>query len=60
MSGLNGDLEIGGAVCNYINNCFDTRSDILSYKKETDILKRTQSCITRSGRISKRPTILDL
>ena len=60
MSVLNGDLEVGRAICNYINKCFTVRSELLSYKKENDLLKRTASCITRSGRLSKRPEILDL
>ena len=61
MSGLNGDLEVGRAVCSFVNKCFNLRSELLSYKKkETDVLKRSKSCVTRSGRKSKRPTILDL
>ena len=60
MSGLNGDLEVGRAICSFVNKCFNLRSELLSYKKETDVLKRSKSCVTRSGRNSKRPTILDL
>ena len=60
MSGLDGDLEVGRSTCNYINNCFKIRSDLLSHKKESDILQRVKSCVTRSGRLSKRREILDL
>ena len=60
MSGLNGDLEVGRAICSFVNKCFNLRSELLSYKKETDVLKRSKSCVTRSGRNSKRPKILDL
>ena len=51
MSTLSGDLEVGRAVYNYVNKCFTVRSELLSYKNENDILKRTKSCITRSGRL---------
>ena len=55
MSGLDGDLEVGRSTCNYINNCFKIRSDLLSHKKESDILQRVKSCVTsRSGRLIKR------
>ena len=60
MSGLKGDLEVGKIICKYINLCFKRRSDILCYKKEIDILQRNKPTTTRSGRISKRPAILDL
>ena len=60
MSGLYGDLEVGRIMCNFINKCFEIRSEILSYRRETDILQRSKSSITRSGRISKKPAILDL
>ena len=60
MSGLQGDLEVGKIICKYINNCFKIRSDILCYKKEKDILQRNKPTASRSGRISKRPIILDL
>ena len=60
MSGLNGDLEVGRITCLYINTLFEIRSDLLSQKKESDILKRVRSSVTRYGRLSKRPDILDL
>ena len=60
MSGLDGDVEVGRATCKYINNCFKIRSELLSHKKESDILQRVKSCVTKSGRLSKRREILDL
>ena len=60
MSSLHGDLEVGRIVCNFINSCFVIRSEMLCNKRETDIYQRTKSTTTRSGRVSKRPTILDL
>ena len=60
MSGLNGDLEVGKYFCDFLNKCFSLRSEMLSYSKETNILQRNKSVVTRSGRVSKRPTIFDL
>ena len=60
MSGLDGDLEVGRINCNYVNKCFNIRSELLSHKRESDILQRVKSCVTRAGRVSKRPEILDL
>ena len=60
MSGLEGDHDVGKTFCNYINMCFKRRSEILSQNKERDILQRVVATTTRSGRLSKRPTILDL
>ena len=60
LSGLHGDLEVGKIICTYINESFSIRSEILSNKRENDILQRTKLEVTRSGRISRPPTILDL
>ena len=60
MSGLQGDHDVGKTFCNYINMCFKRRSEILSQNKERDIPQRVVATTTRSGRLSKRPTILDL
>ena len=60
MSGLNGDIEVSKVICEFLNKCFKIRSENLSYKTETDILQRIKPSQTRLGRISKRPTILDL
>ena len=60
MSSLGGDLEVGRIICNFINVCFKIRSDMLCTKREMDILLRPCTTITRTGRISKRPSILDL
>ena len=60
MTGLHGDLEVGRIVCEHINACFNIRSEMLCNKRENDIYQRTKSAITRSGRVSKRPVILDL
>lgn len=60
LSCLNGDLEVGRAICNFINICFSIRSQALSTKIERDIYLRPQITITSSGRHSLRPTKLDL
>ena len=60
MSGLNGDVEVGRAVCDFINACFIKRTQALSEKKENDLYLRPSLTITRLGRNSKRPTRLNL
>ena len=60
MSCMEGDLEVGEVLCNYINSCFEKRALILSEIKEKEIYLRPKSTITSSGRLSKRPIILDL
>ena len=60
ISGLQGDLEVGQTICNFVNECFKIRNESLSCKKETDILQRANTTTTRSGRISKRAEIFDL
>ena len=60
MSCLHGDPDVGRSFCNFINKCFTIRSEILCYKKELDIFQRNKPTVTRSGRSSKRPVILDL
>ena len=60
MSGLDGDLEVTKYFCEYLNECFSLRSDMLSHTRETNLLQRNKAVVTRCGRLSKRPTILDL
>ena len=60
MSCMQGDLEVGETVCNYINTCFEKRTSCLNEKREKEIYLRPQSTITSKGRLSKRPIILDL
>ena len=60
MSSLNGDIEVGRAICDYVNICFKCRSDTLSEIKENNILCRPATTITRSGRVSKRPSRIDV
>ena len=60
MSCMNGDFEVGKAICEFINDCFSKRSKILSIKKENEIYLRPLVTVTNSGRLSKRPTRLDL
>ena len=60
LSGLHGDFEVGRSMCIYINDCLKIRSDKLSYKNEIAILQRSKPTVTRYGRLSKRPVILDL
>ena len=59
MSCLNGDLEVASRLCLFINNCFQIRSDFYNNAKEINILRRPETTQTRSGRISKRPTVFD-
>ena len=60
MSGLQGDLDVSKSFCNYINKCFKLQSEILSYNKGKDLLPPAKPTTTRSRRLSKRLTILDL
>ena len=60
MSYLNGDLEVGLLLCNYVNTCFDIRRDCINSVKENFILCRPETTTTRVGRISKRPNRIDL
>ena len=60
MSYLDGDLEVGRLLCNYVNTCFDIRRDSLNKVKENLIFCRPETTTTRFGRISKRPTRIDL
>ena len=60
MSYMEGDLEFGKAICNFIDLCFEKRSKALAVIKEKEIYLRPLKTTTRSGRISKRRTILDL
>ena len=60
MSGLNGDPDVGRSFCKFINTCFDIRSEMLCYHRERDISQRNKPTVTRSGRLSKRPVVLDL
>ena len=60
MSYLDGDLEVGRLLCNYVNTCFDIRRDSLNKVKENLIFCRPETTTTRFGWISKRPTRIDL
>ena len=60
MSALEGDAEVGLAVCELVNECLLKRAQILCEKNEKEILMRPEVTITKSGRHSKRPDIFDL
>ena len=60
MSALEGDAEVGLAVCDFINECLLKRTQALSENNEREILLRPEITITHSGRHSYRPAILDL
>ena len=60
ISCLNGDYEIGKAMCEFINSCFLKRSLALSMKKEKDIYLRPELTVTKFGRHSKRPSRFDI
>ena len=60
MSCLDGDMEAGTIVCEFINKCFEKRANILNEFNETNKYLRPKLTITRSGRHSKRPALLDL
>ena len=56
MSCMNGDIEVGKAMCEFVNSCFAKRSVMLSLKNENEILLRPKITVTKSGRHSKRPS----
>ena len=60
MSCMQGDLEVGRVLCDFINSCFNKRSIKLAEIKEDEIYLRPISTVTQSGRVSKRPNILNL
>ena len=60
MSCLNEDVEVVKLFCEYINNCFDKRRETYNTIRQDEIFKRPLSTLTRSGRISKRPTRIDI
>ena len=60
MSCLNGDYEVSSIVCDFLNECFGIRRDSNNQAKENNILLRPETTKTRCGRISKRPTRIDL
>ena len=60
ISALEGDAEVGLAVCDFINECLLKRTQALSENNEREILLRPEITITHSGRHSYRPAILDL
>ena len=55
MSCVNGDLEVGKEFCNFLNACFNIRTEAIKEIQEKKILCRPESTITRLGRVSKRP-----
>ena len=57
ISGFNGDLELSLIICDYINTCFEKRNTSVLNKKQ---IENVNIVITRSGRVSKRPSILSL
>ena len=57
---MEGDPDVGRSVYNFINQSLKIRSEMLSIKKEREIALRIKPTVTRSGRLSKRPTTLDL
>ena len=59
MSALEGDAEVGLAVCDFINECLLKRTQALSENNEREILLRPEITIMHSGRHSYRPAILD-
>ena len=60
MSCLNGDADVGRAVCDFINACFTIRTQALCDKNEKDVYMRPTLTITNCGRHSIRPARLDL
>ena len=60
MSCMQGDLEVGRALCEFVNSSFERRSKKIGEIKEREKYLRPIQTITKSGRISKRPTPLNL
>ena len=60
MSGLNGDLEVSRNLCYFINNCFEIRRESINTASEKNVLLRPEVTTTRSGRLSRRPTRLNV
>ena len=60
MSSLNGDIDVGRHVCEFINSCFKLRIEYFNIVKERNILCRPATTLTRFGRVSKRPNRIDL
>ena len=63
MSSLNGDLEFSEALCSYINACFSKRKssiDAINIGTESESSSPSQPAVTRSGRVTKKPRVLDL
>ena len=54
------DFEIGAIFCDFINSCFIKRRQHLSLIVENNILRRPETTITRTGRVSKRPNRIDI
>ena len=60
MSCHQGDVDFGKAFCDFVNSCFEKRSKVLKGIREKNIYCRPEETLTRYGRLSKRPTKLDL
>ena len=60
MSCLDGDFEVGKAMCDFLNKCFAKRSENLKYSKDKNVYLRPEFTVTKSGRLSKRPSRLDV
>ena len=56
MSTMNGDTEIAGVVCDFVNACFDERREYISHHD----VKSSKTIFTRSGRMSRLPCRLNL
>ena len=56
MSSMNGDTEIAGYICDFVNACFDERREYISHH---DIIS-SEPVFTRVGRLSRAPCKLNL
>ena len=56
MSSLNGDIEIAGHLCDYVNHCFDERREYISHHDHFS----SEPVFTRVGRLSGPPCKLNL
>ena len=56
MSSLNGDTEIAGYLCDFINACFDERREYISHRENIS----SEPVYTRVGRLCGAPCRLNL
>ena len=56
MGSLNGDTEIAGYLCDFVNDCFDIRREYISCPDNIS----SEPVFTRVGRLCRAPCRLNL